>query len=317
MAIEASKRFQATLDEPTRLFYCHTLTALIEAGVPFLVGGAYALQRYTGVERHTKDLDVCLREADCQAALDVLAALADIHCGKLSRGRLRPIFDQASARADVLLLCGDLTDHGLPEEAGVLAKELSGVKIPILAILGNHDYESDQPEEVIRILGEAGVTTLDGDAVEIRGIGFTGVKGFGGGFGPRALSAWGEPMIKQFVHEAVNEALKLESGLARLRTDRRVALLHYAPIPATVAGEPLEIYPFVGSSRLEDPLTHFPVDVVFHGHAHSGSVAGRLANGVPVYNVAAPLLARAYPDQPPFRLHELTFTTAEEPAISR
>ena len=146
---------------------------------------------------------------------------------------------------------------------------------------------------------------LDGDACELHGIGIAGVKGFGGGFGQRALGPWGESIIKAFVHEAVNEALKLEAALARLRTNRLVALLHYAPIQGTVDGEPLEIYPFVGSSRLEEPLSRYPVSLVVHGHAHRGQLEGRTKTNVPVYNVSLPLLTRSFPDRAPFRVFEL------------
>jgi Icc-related predicted phosphoesterase len=216
---------------------------------------------------------------------------------------LQPLFAQAAAHADVLILCGDLTDTGVAEEAQVLADELArAVKVPILAVLGNHDYEEEQQLEIRRILSQVGVVVLDGEIHEVGGVGFVGVKGFGGGFGRRTLEPWGEPSIKQFVREAVNEALKLESGLARLRTRKRVAILHYAPIEATVTGEPREIYPFLGSSRLEEPLDRYGVSVAFHGHAHGGVPEGRTRAGVPVYNVAVPLLRRLFPDQPPFRL---------------
>ena len=151
---------------------------------------------------------------------------------------------------------------------------------------------------------------LDGDACELHGIGIAGVKGFGGGFGKRALGPWGEPIIKQFVHEAVNEALKLEAALARLRTERLVALLHYSPVQETVEGEPLEIYPFVGSSRLEEPIGRYPVSLVVHGHAHRGQLEGRTKSGVPVYNVSMPLLTRSFPDRPPFRVFEVRVTPA-------
>jgi Icc-related predicted phosphoesterase len=177
-------------------------------------------------------------------------------------------------------------------------------------VLGNHDMESGHTEEVKKILADAGVILLDGDAQEVAGIGFAGVKGFAGGFGPRALGPWGEEAIKIFVHEAVNEALKLEAALARLRTPHRIAVLHYAPVVDTVLGEPLEIYPFLGSSRLEDPLNRYPVSAVFHGHAHRGSLEGRTREGSPVYNVAMPLLARAFPGQPPIRIVELPATMA-------
>jgi Icc-related predicted phosphoesterase len=234
-----------------------------------------------------------------------LAAVGDVHCTRSSQGAFQGFFGQAAESADILLLCGDLTDYGLPEEAHILAKELTAAKIPIVAVLGNHDFESDQANEVRDILCNAGVTLLDGDACEVEGIGFAGVKGFAGGFGSRALGPWGEKAIKQFVEEAVSEALKLESALARLRTPQRVALLHYSPIEATVKGEPLEIYPFVGSSRLEEPLNRYPVTAVFHGHAHHGAPEGRTQVGVPVYNVSMPLLRRRYPDGPPFRLLEI------------
>jgi Icc-related predicted phosphoesterase len=232
-----------------------------------------------------------------------LAAIGDLHVTKKSAGVFQPIFAQVSDRADVLLLAGDLTDYGLPEEAHILANELARtVKIPIVAVLGNHDYESGKQDEVTAILTQAGVTVLDGDTQEIRDVGFVGVKGFCGGFGRRTLEPWGEPMIKQFVQEAVNEAMKLESGLARLRTRHRVALLHYSPSESTVAGEPLEIFPFLGSSRLEEPINRYAVSAVFHGHAHRGAPEGRTREGIPVYNVAAPLLRRTYPEAPPFRI---------------
>jgi Icc-related predicted phosphoesterase len=188
----------------------------------------------------------------------------------------------------------------------VLARDLTtSVTIPVVAVLGNHDYESGEQDEVRKILADAGVHMLDGDSVEILGVGFAGVKGFAGGFGRGALGPWGEPVIKQFVQEALHEAMKLESALAKLRTTRRIALLHYSPIAGTVAGEPAEIFPFLGSSRLEEPLLRYPVDAVFHGHAHRGTLESKTVNGVPVYNVARPLLLRSYPEQPPFRLFEL------------
>ena len=239
-----------------------------------------------------------------------LAAVGDIHCTKTSSGTLQPLFAQMAASADALVLCGDLTDYGLPEEAKILAAELAAARVPIIAVLGNHDFESGQQDEVKRILCDTGVTILDGDATEIDGVGFAGVKGFGGGFGQRALEPWGEPTIKRFVQEALDEALKLESGLARLRTERRVVVLHYSPIQATVEGEPPEIFPFVGSSRLEDPLTHFPVTLVLHGHAHHGSPEGRTRNGAPVYNVSLPLLRQLFPDRP-FRILEVPVRPAE------
>ncbi len=233
------------------------------------------------------------------------AAVGDIHMAKDSAGSLRAFFAQASEAADALLLCGDLTDYGTADEARVLAEELSVVKVPIVAVLGNHDFESGTPEVVCEILTHAGVRVLDGAVCEIEGVGIAGAKGFAGGFGRGSLGAWGEPAIKQFVQATMQEAMKLEAALAKLRTPRRIALLHYAPIAGTVQGEPVEIFPFLGSSRLEEPLLRYPVDAVFHGHAHRGTPEGRTINGVPVYNVARPLLQRTWPDRPPFRLFEV------------
>jgi Icc-related predicted phosphoesterase len=194
----------------------------------------------------------------------------------------------------------------------VLARELTPLRIPTAAVLGNHDVESDKQDEVCRILADVGVTVLDGDATEIHGIGIAGVKGFGGGFGARALGAWGERIIKQFVHEALDEALKLEAALARLRTTTLLALLHYSPVQKTVEGEPLEIYPFVGSSRLEEPINRFPVSFVVHGHAHRGQLEGTTKTNVPVYNVSMPLLVRSFPDRPAFRVFDVP--VGEKPA---
>ncbi len=234
-----------------------------------------------------------------------IAAVADIHCNKTRQGILQALFEQVADAADVLLLCGDCTDTGLPEEAHLLAKELAIIKIPLIGVLGNHDYESGKQKEVSDILCEVGVSMLDGETCSVRGVGFVGVKGFGGGFGRWALQSWGENAIKQFVQETVNEALRLESALARLDHQQRVVLLHYAPIPATVQGEPVEIFPFLGSSRLEEPINRFEVAAVFHGHAHAGSPEGRTSHNIPVYNVSMPVLKHAYPNQPAFRLIEI------------
>jgi len=235
-----------------------------------------------------------------------IAAIGDLHVSKSSQGAFHALFAQISQTADVLLLCGDFTDYGLPDEARVLARELtSTVKIPVIAVLGNHDYESGKQDEIRQILTDAGVTVLDGEATEVHGVGFAGVKGFAGGFGRGALGPWGEHAIKQFVQEAVDEALKLEAALARLRTTRRVAMMHYSPVRATVEGEPPEIFPYLGSSRLEEPINRYRVTAVFHGHAHRGTAEGRTATGVPVYNVSMPLMARLNPDRPPYLVVEL------------
>jgi Icc-related predicted phosphoesterase len=237
-----------------------------------------------------------------------IAAVADLHYSRSQEERwpVRDLFAQASRECDVLVLPGDLTDRGLPEEAQALAREIhAAVSVPVVAVLGNHDFESDRQGEVRDILVESGVRVLDGEAVQVEGIGFAGVKGFAGGFGKRALGPWGEQIIKQFVHAAVEEALKLESALARLRRMRRVAILHYSPIQETVEGEPCDIFPFLGSSRLAEPLARYRVDAVFHGHAHRGAPEGRTAAGAPVYNVGLPVLRRAFPDRPPFRVVEI------------
>jgi Icc-related predicted phosphoesterase len=229
-----------------------------------------------------------------------LAAVGDLHYGRGSQGMLKPI--AAAVRrvnAEVLVLCGDLTDYGLPEEAAALAKEIvSSIEIPIVGVLGNHDYESNATAEVRQTLIDAGVQLLDGDTTEVLGVGFAGVKGFAGGFGRGVLGPWGEEAVKRFVHEAVSEALKLESALARLRTPAKVAVLHYAPIAETVAGEPREIYPYLGCSRLEEPLARYAVTAVFHGHAHHGTAEGKTLGGTPVYNVSLPLLLAADPELP-------------------
>jgi Icc-related predicted phosphoesterase len=234
-----------------------------------------------------------------------LAAIGDLHYGRSTPpGSVQPLFAQIAESADILAFAGDLTDYGLADEARGVAKELAAVRIPMVGVLGNHDVESNQQAEIAAILTDAGVTILDGETTEILGIGFAGVKGFCGGFGRRALGPWGEEIIKKFVHEAIDEALKLESALARLRSEHLVALLHYAPIQATVEGEPLEIYPFLGCSRLEEPITRYPISAVVHGHAHHGAPEGRTRTNVPVYNVSWSLMREHFPDRP-FRLIEV------------
>jgi Icc-related predicted phosphoesterase len=241
-----------------------------------------------------------------------VAAISDIHYTKASQGALISLFEEITGSADVLVLAGDLTDFGLSEEARVLAKDLtSALKIPAVGVLGNHDYEAGEEKELVKILGDAGLRILDGDSVEIHGIGFAGVRGFCGGFGRGALGAWGEQVIKAFVHEAINEALKLETALAKLRMEHRIAIIHYAPVRETVEGEPLEIYPFLGSSRLEEPLSRFDVTAVFHGHAHKGALEGKTSKGIPVYNVSLPLL-----QQRNQRFRVLEVRLSDSPAIS-
>ena len=245
-----------------------------------------------------------------------VAAVGDVHCTKTSQGALQPLFAQMVESADVLVLCGDLADYGLADEARILAHELGvaiKAKVPVIGVLGNHDHESGEADTVKQILCDAGVTILDGDAIEVHGIGFAGTKGFCGGFGRRALEPWGEGAIKAFVRESLDESLKLESALARLRTPHRIAILHYSPIQATVEGEPVEIFPFLGSSRLEEPINRYQVTAVVHGHAHHGSPEGTTSTGIPVYNVAMPLLRRSFPNRPGFRVLELPRSVSPSP----
>jgi len=234
-----------------------------------------------------------------------IAATADLHFGKTSAGVLQPLLSQITTAADVLLIAGDLTDYGLPEEARGLVKELStSIHIPVIVVLGNHDFESGAEAEIRQMLVDGGIIVLDGDSHEVDGVGFAGVKGFCGGFGRGVLGPWGEQTVKMFVHEAVNETLKLESALARLRTEKKIVVLHYAPIEATVEGEPREIFPYLGCGRLEEPLGRYGVHAVVHGHAHKGSQEGRTSTNIPVYNVALPLMRRMSAAQP-FRILEI------------
>jgi Icc-related predicted phosphoesterase len=216
-----------------------------------------------------------------------VAAIGDLHVTEESEGRYRALFEEMSDAADVIVLCGDLTNFGKPSEAEVLAEDARAASVPVLAVLGNHDFECGCPDEVETILGQAGIRMLGEQATVIEGVGFAGVKGFVGGFGRGELGAFGEQAIKAFVEESSEEARKLENALRSLRTERTLAVLHYAPIPETVEGEPLEIYPFLGSSRLAHAVDRFDnVRAVVHGHAHRGSYEGRTPRGIPVYNCA-------------------------------
>lgn len=222
-----------------------------------------------------------------------LAAIGDLHVGENHPHPYRDLFSRISQEADVLALCGDLTNFGKTPEAEILAEDLQACSIPVVGVLGNHDFECGQPQEVIRILHEAGLKVLDGEAFEIEGVGFAGCKGFIGGFGRHMLSAFGEPEIKSFVQASVDENLKLESSLRMLRSERTVVVLHYAPVGDTVQGEPPEIFPFLGSARMGETIDRFDgVKCVLHGHAHRGAYQGRTPGGTPVYNVARPVLNR-------------------------
>jgi Icc-related predicted phosphoesterase len=216
-----------------------------------------------------------------------IAAIGDLHVTEASAAPYRRIFKEISDAADVLLLCGDLTNFGKVPEAEILAEDISTCSIPVLGVLGNHDYECGNEEDVARILREGGMTILDEQAVELDGVGFAGAKGFLGGFGRGELAPFGEPMVKAFVNEAVIEARKLENALRSLRTEKIVAVLHYSPIVETLVGEPVEIFQYLGSARLADALDRFEnIAFVVHGHAHHGSYEGKTLRGTPVYNVA-------------------------------
>ncbi len=216
-----------------------------------------------------------------------IAALGDLHVKEDGESPYRELFGQISSQADVLVLCGDLTNFGKTTEAEILADDIRSCSIPVLGVLGNHDYECGQPEKVAEILHDAGMRVLDDQAVEIEGVGFAGVKGFMGGYGRGELAPFGEPIAKAFVDEVMNEARKLENGLRSLRTERSVAVLHYSPVEETLEGEPPAIYQYLGSQRLADAIDRFDhVKAVVHGHAHHGRYQGRTPLGKPVYNVA-------------------------------
>jgi Icc-related predicted phosphoesterase len=226
-----------------------------------------------------------------------IAAVADIHVKETDKGKWVGYFKEVSRQADVLLICGDLTDTGDEVEAQVLAEELKACTIPVVGVLGNHDYEKGRHKLIRQIVQNDNVHILNGEAIVIGNVGFAGVKGFGGGFDNHMLSMFGEGAMKAFVQEAVDEALHLDRALARLDQDhenlKKIAVLHYSPIKATVVGEPEPIFPFLGCSRLAEPLTRREVIAAFHGHAHVGTLEGEAAGGVKVYNVAKPILQKA------------------------
>ena len=235
-----------------------------------------------------------------------VAAVADVHVRENDKGKWTDYFKEVSRNADVLLVCGDLTDTGDEVEAQILCDELKACTIPVICVLGNHDFEKGRHKLIRKILQSDNVHVLDGECMVVKGIGFAGVKGFGGGFDNHMLSMFGEGAMKAFVQEAVDEALHLERALARLDQEnegiKKIALLHYAPISETVHGEPEVIYPFLGSSRLAEPLERKKVVAAFHGHAHAGKLEGKTANGVKVYNVAKHILQKEGYAQPYFVL---------------
>ncbi len=222
-----------------------------------------------------------------------IAAIADLHVERQpTEVSYIETFERASKEADLIVLCGDLTTLGKADQAEFLAEQLKHATIPVVAVLGNHDYESGEEERINEILQASGITVLDGNSHVVRGIGIAGTKGFGGGFAGKMLAPFGETGIKNFAKEGERERLKLEKALQSLDTDRKIVILHYSPVRDTVVGEDPEIFPFLGSSRLEEAINNFDVTAVFHGHAHHGTILGKTRNDVPVYNVAVPLLRR-------------------------
>jgi Icc-related predicted phosphoesterase len=244
---------------------------------------------------------------ETQKAVVRIACVGDIHVQETDQGKWRPLFKNISEKADILMICGDLTDTGHLVEAEILAEELNGCTIPVVAVLGNHDYERGEQRQIKKILEHVNVHVLDGESVVIHNIGFAGVKGFGGGFDRFMLSMFGEDMFKSFVQEAVDESLKLDRALSHIEGNYgeipKIAVMHYAPVKATVVGEPPEIFPFLGSSRLEEPLNRKQVLAAFHGHAHVGTLEGETSTGIKVFNVAKPILHKA--GHPDFFIYEV------------
>lgn len=237
-----------------------------------------------------------------------IAAVGDLHVRETDKGKWTDYFREVSKQADVLVICGDLTDTGDEAEAEVLSGELKACTIPVVAVLGNHDFEKGRQKLIRQTVQQTNIHILDGESVIIGDVGFAGVKGFGGGFDNFMLSMFGEDSMKAFVQEAVNEALHLERALTRLDAShkdlQKVAIFHYAPIRSTIVGEPEPIYPFLGCSRLEEPLTRIKVAAAFHGHAHAGTLEGQTTGGTKVFNVAKPILLKAGYTFP-FFVHEL------------
>lgn len=227
-----------------------------------------------------------------------IAAVGDVHMDKDVVGRYRPALERLPERADVLLLAGDLTRYGTVSEARCVADEFGDLGVPVIAVLGNHDYHCDQVSQVVRVLTDAGITVLEGTStvLTINGIrlGVAGAKGFGGGFAGRCASEFGEPEMKAFVHTTQSIADRLGQALREMECDVRVALTHYSPVPDTLAGEPLEIYPFLGSYLLGQAIDSAPTALAVHGHAHAGSERGMTPGGVHVRNVAHPVIKQAY-----------------------
>lgn len=231
-----------------------------------------------------------------------VAALADIHVGDNQKHPYRELFSEIAQTADVMVLAGDLTNLGTVREAETLAEDLAACTIPKVGVLGNHDYECNCVETISEIFRQAGLCLLEGQSVEIDGVSFVGSKGFAGGFGRYLLGSFGESATKAFVAEGVQEALRLENAMRSAKSHRVLVILHYAPSVDTIRGEPLEIFPFLGSSRLGETIDRFPVNAIVHGHAHHGTFEGRTPGGIPVFNVAVQI---PKPGGRPYHLLEL------------
>lgn len=234
---------------------------------------------------------------DASANLKV-AAMGDLHVSTHLAGAYTTIFSEISSKADILVLCGDLTHTGLPKEAELLATDLTALKIPVVGVLGNHDHASGKHQEIKKILSHQGnMVMLEDEEYVFKNIGFAGTKGFAGGFGPFLLGAFGEEMVKRFVEEAIEESLKLETSLQSLDTKKLVVALHYSPIEETLHGEPTQLFPFLGSSRLCGPIEDYNVTAVFHAHAHKGKAQGKTPlKNIAVYNVSKHVLNTLNPN---------------------
>jgi uncharacterized protein len=224
-----------------------------------------------------------------------IAATADLHFTPQRYGDLHDQLSRVRDEADVFVVAGDLTNFGRPDEMDPLMNAFVRIRIPIIVVLGNHDYECGLQDELMRMMVAGGIKVLDGSTYQRDGVGFAGTKGFVGGFGRGLITAFGEPEIKNFVRAGIDEAVKLERAMSQLRTAKRVVVLHYSPIAGTVDGEAREIYPFLGSSRLAEVVDRHGADLVLHGHAHNGKLDGSTTAGVPVHNVAITLLQAQNP----------------------
>jgi Icc-related predicted phosphoesterase len=232
-----------------------------------------------------------------------IAAIADLHCRADSAGVMRKLLDGVAESADVLVLGGDLTDTGLPAEMQVLLDDIGPLDLPIVAVLGNHDHESNEAPRLAEMLAESGVRLLDGSVVEIGDVGFVGTKGFCGGFDGRMVQPFGEQALKRFIQASIDEAVQLESATTKLDCRAVVGVLHYAPVSSTLEGEPLELWPLLGTSRLANALDRHGVRAIIHGHAHHGAPEGRTPGGAPVYNVSRFVHSRH--GLPPYRVFEV------------